>query len=154
MLMQAILVLVIFFVSATYCWVLPSSTANQLNDTVRQVRSEVEVHPRIVSILDELKQLGKHPQTVCPFEVEEKIVEKDHPLGNVVIAIDEIVCTASCKNENCSGAGRSCKQLMTTLRVSIRNPVTGLPEKIISTEVAVGCSCVPDDSGSHGEDVD
>ena len=145
--MQNILFLVTFCISAAHCWcwILPSTGNPNGSDQL--------VQTRIVSNVDELQELGQHPQTVCPFEVENKTVEKDHPLGNFAIAIDEIVCSAACKNENCSGTGRSCKQLMTTLRVSIMNPATGLPEKIISTNVAAGCSCTPQDTGALGEDV-
>jgi hypothetical protein len=132
--MQAILFLFTFCVAAAHCWVLPS-TENAI-DSVQLVELEEDVvQYRMVSIVEELQELGRHSQTVCPFQVENKTVENDHPLGNVVVAIDEIVCSGTCKNENC-GTGRSCKQMMTTLQVSIRNPATGLPEKIISTNVA------------------
>ncbi len=143
--MRAILFLVTFCTSANYCRILPSlGNPNGFDQLVR---------PRIVSIVDELQELGRHPQTVCPFEVEKKTEENDHPHGNVVVAINELVCSGACKNENCSGTGSSCKQMITTLRVSIRNPATGLPEKVISTNVAAGCSCTPQDAGALGEDV-
>jgi hypothetical protein len=106
-----------------------------------------------VSVVDELMELGKHPHTVCPFRVENKTLKQNHPLGNVVIDIDDIVCLGSCRNENCGGTGHSCKQLMTTLQISISNPGTGLTESIISTNVAVGCSCTPQDPGALGENI-
>jgi hypothetical protein len=143
--MQTILLLVTFCTSAAYCRIIPSlENPNGLDQLVQ---------PRTVSIVDELQELGRHSQTVCPFQVEKKTEENDHPLGNVVVAIDEIVCSGVCKNENCSKTGGSCKQLITNLQVSIRNPATGLPEKIISTNVAAGCSCTPQDTGALGEDV-
>jgi len=112
---------------------------NALESEMALINSEF----RTVSIVDKLQEIGRHPQTVCPFQVETKPVENNHPLGNVIVAINEIVCSGACKNENCSRTGGSCKQKMTTLQVSIRNPVTGLPEKVISTNVAAGCSCTP-----------
>jgi hypothetical protein len=143
--MQAVLFLVTFCTSAAYCRIIPSlGNPNGLDQLVQ---------PRTVSIVDELQELGRHPQTVCPFQVEKKTEENDHPHGNVIVAINELVCSGACKNENCSKTGGSCKQLITTLRVSIRNPATGLPENILSTNVAAGCSCTPQDTGALGEDV-
>jgi hypothetical protein len=153
MTMKTILLLVTFYVSAAHCLVLPSTGAIGSGQLGQPEEEDNVVQYRTVSIVDELQELGRHSQTVCPFKVENKTVENDHPLGNVVVAIDEIVCSGACKNENCSGTGGSCKQLMTTLQVSIRNPATGLPEKIISTNVAAGCSCTPQDTGALGEDV-
>ena len=142
---QNLFFLVTFCISSATFWVLPCAGIPNGSDQLTEFRT--------VSILDELQELGRHPQTVCPFEVENKPVEKNHPLGNVLVAINEIVCSGTCKNENCSKTGGSCKQLMTNLRVSIRNPTTGLPEKIISTNVAAGCSCTPRDTGALGEGV-
>ena len=144
MLIQSILFLVTFCICAVHCRVLLSTGDQPSGDELPR--------PRIVSVLEELKEIGEHKLTTCPFTVEEKKVKQDHPLGNVAVDTNEIVCSTSCQNENC-GAGRTCHQLMTTLRVSITNPATGLPETIISTNVAVGCTCAPQDTGIPGEDV-
>ena len=153
--MQAHLISVLFGCSVIFSLTL-HSTAIPMSDTVHQLRSaanECSFHHRAVSVVDELMELGKHPHTVCPFRVENKTLKQDHPLGNVVIDIDDIVCLGSCRNENCGGTGHSCKQLMTTLQISISNPGTGLTESIISTNVAVGCSCTPLDPGALGENI-
>jgi hypothetical protein len=42
---------------------------------------------------------------------------------------------------------------MTLLEINLNNTVTGLMENVVSTGVAMGCTCTPDDSGASGEDV-
>nr|CAH0105136.1 unnamed protein product [Daphnia galeata] len=144
MLMQSILFLVTFCICAVHCRVLLSTGDQPSGDELPR--------PRIVSVLEELKEIGEHQLTACPFTVEEKKVKQDHPLGNVAVDTNEIVCSTSCQNKKL----RSWSYLPSAdddSTRSITNPATGLPETIISTNVAVGCTCAPQDTGIPGEDV-
>ena len=134
--------LIAICVSAVNCLVVQTTENHQVNGT----------NPRHVFAVEELQELGRHPETVCPFTVEERTVEREHRMGIVSFAVNEILCK-SCQSDNCSGKGRSCNQLLTNLRVFIRNPETGQPENVISAEVAVGCSCAPQDGGIPSEDI-
>ncbi|KAI9557794.1 hypothetical protein GHT06_014543 [Daphnia sinensis] len=140
-------------ISSTYSSGLqpPAETRHHLD--IEQDTSVEDVQFSIVSINDELTALGEHPETLCPFRVENRTVEQDHPLGNLVVEISEIVCSGSCTAQRCGGAGSTCKQLTTDLRLAVNHPVTGLPETVIVTNMAIGCSCAPDDPGALGEQV-
>ncbi|EFX90010.1 hypothetical protein DAPPUDRAFT_309731 [Daphnia pulex] len=140
-----------------YCFAVPLLEAVQHNESnsiqgaqpsQRNVDA-VQLFPT-VSISTEVEDLGNHSETLCPFRVENRTLEMDHHLGNFVIEYTEIVCRGSCKHCN---AGRSCKQIMTLLEINLNNTVTGLMENVVSTGVAMGCTCTPDDSGASGEDV-
>jgi len=125
------------------------SSIQEVQLSERNVNSVSQLFPT-VSISTEVEDLGNHTETLCPFRVENRTLEMDHELGNFIIEYTEIVCRGSCKHCN---AGRSCKQIMTLLEISVNNSATGLLENIVSTGVAMGCSCTPDDSGASGEDI-
>ena len=102
----------------------------------------------IVSRLDELIELGNNNKIICPFQVVAKIKDQEHHFGNVSVKYNEVICAGDCAN--CSD-GRSCKQLITTLHVSINNTITDIPEMMFITDVGIGCACTPDDIGVLGE---
>ncbi|KAK4011423.1 hypothetical protein OUZ56_020540 [Daphnia magna] len=140
-------------ISSTYGSVLKSPTETTRLLGIQQDELVEDVQFSIVSINKELTALGEHPETLCPFRVENRTIEQDHPLGNLVVEISEIVCSGSCSVQRCGGAGSTCKQLTTDLSLSVNHPVTGLPETVIVTNMAIGCSCATDDPGVLGEEV-
>ncbi|XP_045027709.1 uncharacterized protein LOC123470994 [Daphnia magna] len=145
-----------FCLAVASCFVLqplPGSTNEDIQEVWQDEDEEEDCQPRIVSITDELVELGKHRETACPFRVENKTIEHENPFGNVTLDINEIICSGLCVAGNCGGPGRNCKQLMTTVKVSIHNSTTGETMGMFSTNVAIGCSCTPQDPGALGEDV-
>ncbi|KAI9557848.1 hypothetical protein GHT06_014598 [Daphnia sinensis] len=142
--------------SVTSCFVLhplPSSSDEDVQQGWQAEDEEEDCYPRIVSITDELVELGKHHETACPFRVENKTIEHENAFGNVTLDISEIICSGRCVAGSCGGPGRNCKQLMTTVKVSMHNSTTGEIVDMFSTNVAIGCSCTPQDPGAPGEDV-
>lgn len=155
--MRSLSISIIFW--TTVCLFVSCNLAIPLTGSAKHIRNMQRIRPSrsvdedllsVVSIVEELASLGTHPKTLCPFQVEKKTMKKDHALGNFTVKINEIVCSEACGN---CGVGRNCKQLMTPLVVSVNNPATGMPDNIISTDVAIGCSCSPEDSGLLGEDI-
>jgi hypothetical protein len=136
----------------TYCSVLQPLSSTIL-DKIQPELSEGDIQFEIVSISNELEELGRDPQTPCPFRVENRTVDLDHPLGNFVIEISEIICSTSCTAQSCGAAGSKCKQLTTDFRLTINNPATEIPENVLVTNMAIGCSCTPEDPGFLGEEV-
>lgn len=127
---------------------------NLLSNAVKQVRLTRDIDDDtifpFVSRFDELRELGNNSKTVCPFQVDTKIKEQEHQLGNVSVQYNEIVCAGECAN---CGEGRSCKQLITTFEVLINSTVSELPDKMLITDVGIGCACTPDDTGAPGEPI-
>ncbi|KAK4022111.1 hypothetical protein OUZ56_007598 [Daphnia magna] len=143
----------VFLFASSYMAIPLTNNLKHIRDILQRARPSRNIDEEvfsIVSIVDELVNLGKHPETLCPFQVEKKTVKKEHTLGQFTVKINEIVCSGACSH---CGVGRSCKQLMTPLVVTFSNPATGMPHNVISTDVAIGCSCTPDDSGLLGEDI-
>lgn len=136
-----------------YCSMLQPLSSTTLKTVYQEMAEGENIHFGIVSISNEIAELGKHPQTLCPFQVENRTVDLDHSLGNFVIEISEIICSGSCTAQSCRAAGSTCKQLMTDLRLTINIPATGLPENVLVTNMAIGCSCTPEDPGFLGEEV-
>ena len=111
-----------------------------------------------ISRFDELTELGNNNKTICPFEVVTKIKEQEHKFGNVIkVQYTEIVCAGGCTD---CAEGRSCKQLVSSLEISISNTVARkhthkdwwFPETMFITDVGIGCACTPDETGVLGND--
>lgn len=120
-----------FCLAVASCFVLqplPGSTNEDIQEVWQAEDEEEDCQPRIVSITDELVELGKHRETA--------------------LDINEIICSGPCVAGNCGGPGRNCKQLMTTVKVSIHNSTTGETMGMFSTNVVIGCSCTPQDPGA------
>ncbi|KAK4011408.1 hypothetical protein OUZ56_020525 [Daphnia magna] len=103
-------------ISSTYGSVLKSPTETTRLLGIQQDELVEDVQFSIVSINKELTALGEHPETLCPFRVENRTIEQDHPLGNLVVEISEIVCLGSCSVQRCGGAG-------STLNSNFRSPI-------------------------------
>ena len=104
-----------------------------------------------ISRFDELNELGNNNKTICPFKVVTKIKEQEHQLGNVInVQYTEIVCAGECTH---CAEGSSCKQLVSSLVISINNTVADeIPETMFITDVGIGCACTPDETGVLGND--